>query len=118
MRRLFIRFRRRGERKRNKSFRQILAGFVISAFIGGLIFSAGSSLAVTNGDIYGINTAPEITEIICEVTGIKGDTLEAKDAIGGTYEFKTNNIRTFGEFKVGDNIHLELKDGKAVSIYK
>lgn len=90
----------------------------ISTFIAGLIFGVGSSLAVTNGDIDGINTAPQITEIICEITDIKGDTLEAKDTIGGTYEFKTDDIRTFGEFKVGDNIHLELKDGKAVSIYK
>jgi hypothetical protein len=86
--------------------------------IAGLIFSAGSSIAVTNGDIYGINTAPEITEIICKVTDIKDDTLKAKDTLGETYEFKTDDIRTFEGLKAGDNIHVELKNGKAVSIYK
>jgi Cu/Ag efflux protein CusF len=86
--------------------------------IAGLIFSAGSSIAVTNGDIYGINTAPEITEIICKVTDIKGDTLKAKDTMGETYEFKTDDIRTFEGLKTGDNIHVELKNGKAVSTYK
>jgi hypothetical protein len=63
--------------------------FVYAIIISGFIFSAGSSLAVTNGDIYGISTAPEITEVICEVTDIKGDTLEAKDTMGETYEFRT-----------------------------
>jgi len=96
----------------------LFVGFVIYAIIAGLIFSVESSLAVTNGDIYRINTAPEITEVICEVTDIKGDTLEAKDTIGETYKFRTDDIRTPEEFKVGDNIYVELKGGRAVSIHK
>jgi hypothetical protein len=96
-----------------------MRGLFISTFIATVILGGVSSFAVMNQDTDQIYTRPtEITEVICEVTDIKGDTLEIKDMRGETHEVKSDNPKAIEGFRVGDSVHLELKDGKVVSIHK
>ena len=97
-----------------------MKGLFISTFlVATVIFGGVTSFALMNQDTDQIYAKPtEITEVICEVTDIKGDTLEIKDIRGETHEVKSDDPKALEGFKVGDSVHLELKDGKVVSIHR
>jgi hypothetical protein len=110
----------------------LTAGLIV---FGGLSSSAnettngstnkGQTEEMKVGSNYG--TSGEMTRgtsvINGEVTDIQGDTLMIQDEMGNFHSVKfsgTEKMNTLGtkDLRVGDKVHVEMKDGQLISFYK
>jgi len=96
--------------------------FISAAIVVGLILGSGvSSFAAGDtkaGQSEMKGNAQDVTQISGRITKIRGDSFLLKDQLGKTHKITPAEPSELAKLNVGDNVTIDMRDGKAVAINK
>lgn len=90
--------------------------FISAVIVAGLILGGVGAFAKETG-MKQTETA-KMTQISGKVTDIKGNSFMLKDEFGKTHKVIPAEPSELTKIKVGDNVTVDMRDGKAVAINK